>query len=111
MSDRIRVLLQCTIPYTEDDWHVGRFSLLAEQLRTVADVVARNREPAGDGSDPILSTLGESQFDVVWLLDGEGYRSCDSFSGNAEAVHVSADLPTTGSIIDGVVQFGAHESR
>jgi hypothetical protein len=86
MADRIQLLLQCTIPYTEDDWHVGRFSLLAKQLESVADVVARNREPAVDGNDPILSTLGESRFDVVWLLGvdgGEGLSPRDCAGVNA----------------------------
>jgi hypothetical protein len=77
----IRLLLQCTIAHAEDDWHVGRFSLLADELRAVAEVVARNREPDARGDDPILSTLGEAQLDEVWLLgvdggDGLSPRDC-----------------------------------
>jgi hypothetical protein len=72
---RPRVLLQTTIPYTEDDWHVGRFSLLRDELAKYADVVARNRENGPDGNDPVLATLDESGFDQLWLLavdTGEG---------------------------------------
>jgi hypothetical protein len=68
MSARPRVLLQTTIPYTEDDWHVGRFSLLRDELATVADVVARNRENDADGNDPVLSRLDTSDFDQLWLI-------------------------------------------
>ncbi len=67
-----RVLLQCTIGYAPDDWHVGRFSLLRDQLATVADVVARNREPDDHGDDPVLSTLSRARFDQIWLMAVDG---------------------------------------
>lgn len=77
----VRLLLQCTIARAEDDWHVGRFSLLAEELGREALVVARNREPDANGDDPVLAALGDSQFDEVWLLgvdggDGMSPRDC-----------------------------------
>jgi methionyl-tRNA synthetase len=28
-----RILLKTSIPYTEGDWHIGRFSVLAQHLR------------------------------------------------------------------------------
>jgi hypothetical protein len=68
MSGRPRVLLQTTIPYIEDDWHVGRFSKLRDELATVADVVARNRENGPDGNDPVLANLDRSDFDQVWII-------------------------------------------
>jgi len=68
----MRVLLQCTIRDAADDWHVGRFSLLRDQLATVADVVARNREPDEHGDDPVLSTLSRARFDQVWLMAVDG---------------------------------------
>ena len=37
MTDPIRILIQTTIPYTEDDWHVGRFGLLREALSGLTD--------------------------------------------------------------------------
>lgn len=63
-----RILLQTTIPYAEDDWNVGRFSQLRDELATVADVVARNRENGSDGNDPVLVKLDESDFDQLWLI-------------------------------------------
>ncbi len=72
MSRPIRILLQCTIPYAEDDWHVGRFSLLRDELSAVADVVARNLEPDARGDDPVLSRMSRSQFDEAWLLGVDG---------------------------------------
>lgn len=71
----MRVLLQCTIPYSADDWHVGRFSLLADELRKAGDVVARNLEPDATGDDPVLSRLGRADYDEVWLLGVDGGRA------------------------------------
>jgi hypothetical protein len=67
-AKRLRVLVQTTIPYTEDDWHVGRFSLLRDEIGHYADVVARNRENGPDGNDPVLAGLAESDFDQLWLI-------------------------------------------
>jgi hypothetical protein len=64
----MRILLQCTIRGAPDDWHVGRFALLAQELRRGADVVARNLEPDARGDDPVLSRLSRRDFDEVWLL-------------------------------------------
>jgi hypothetical protein len=72
MSRLIEILLQCTIPYSEDDWHVGRFSLLQRELASVATVTARNREPNDRGDDPVLTSLGGSGFDQVWLMGVDG---------------------------------------
>src|SRR5260370_16716099 len=72
MSKSIRILLQCSIPYAEDDWHVGRFSLLREELSKVADVVARNLEPDRSGKDPMMSKISRSSFDELWLLGVDG---------------------------------------
>lgn len=76
-----KILLQTTIPYVEDDWHVGRFSLLRKELEALDDVVARNREPDANGDDPVLSTLGDSDFDEVWLMavdTGDGLSAKDT---------------------------------
>jgi hypothetical protein len=63
MKRPIRILLQTTIPATEDDWHVGRFSLLGKHLSSLkdreglplCDVLSRDRELNGD--DRVLSRL------------------------------------------------------
>ncbi len=88
MNKQVKILLQTTIPYAEDDWHVGRFSLLTEHLRSrqngdgnaLYDVTTRNREVDANGDDPVLSKLDESDFDELWLfaLDmGDGLTKAD----------------------------------
>ncbi|MGH9880641.1 MAG: hypothetical protein ACRD6N_04330 [Pyrinomonadaceae bacterium] len=88
MNKLIRILLQTTIPEVEDDWHVGRFSLLAEHLSSITDetgnllcqVTSRNRESSGETDDPVLSTLDRSDFDELWLFAvdvGNGLTSAD----------------------------------
>jgi hypothetical protein len=83
MKRPIRILLQTTIPYTEDDWHVGRFSLLREHLSGLRDeegsplceVTARDRVVNADGDDEVLSRLDSTDFDELWLFAvdaGEG---------------------------------------
>jgi len=72
MMRPIRILLQTTIPFVENDWHAGRFSLLAQELANAADagrrieVTARDRASAND--DPVLSTLDRSDYDEVWIF-------------------------------------------
>ncbi len=76
MKRPIRILVQTTIPATEDDWHVGRFSLLAEHLRSLKDgegharceVRARDRETNADGDDEVLSRLDATDFDELRLF-------------------------------------------
>lgn len=71
----MRILLQCTIPYVDDDWHAGRFALLAGELQKIANVVARNLEPSSAGDDRVLSRLSRGDFDEVWLLGVDGGRA------------------------------------
>jgi hypothetical protein len=76
MSKPTRILLQTTIPTTEDDWSIDRFSLLREHLASIKDeagtplydVTARDRETSDGANDPILSTLDASDFDELWLF-------------------------------------------
>src|SRR5437588_13010238 len=88
MKRPIRILLQTTIPATEDDWHVGRFSLLGEHLsglqdgegRALCEVTARNRETNADGDDEVLSRLDSTGFDELWLFAvdaGNGLTGAD----------------------------------
>lgn len=83
-----KVLLQTTIPYTEDDWHIGRFSRLHDHLSTLRDengiplyeVTARNREINADGHDVVLRDLDNSDFDQLWLFavdTGDGLTTTD----------------------------------
>jgi hypothetical protein len=84
----IRILLQTTIPFAEDDWHIGRFSLLRNHLASLKDdagkplyeVVARNREQDAAGDEPVLSSLDTSDFDELWLFaidTGDGLTVAD----------------------------------
>lgn len=88
MSKPIRILLQTTIPFDENDWHIGRFSLMTEHLRSLKDgdgnllydVTTRNREEEAGGIDPLLGALDETDYDQLWLfaLDmGEGLSPAD----------------------------------
>ncbi len=88
MTRPIRILLQTTIPTTEDDWHVGRFSLLAEHLRglrdaegrTLCEVTARDRVTNAAGDDEVLSRLDATDFDELWLFavdTGDGLTTAD----------------------------------
>jgi hypothetical protein len=76
MKTPIRVLLQTTIPFAEDDWHIGRFSLLRDELASRLDesgkplfeMTTRDRESDAAGNDPVLSHLDATDFDEIWLF-------------------------------------------
>jgi hypothetical protein len=75
MSRPIHILLQTTIEYAENDWHIGRFSMLREYLTSLRGedgqlllkVTSRDRDPVG-AADSVLSTLDRSEFDQLWLF-------------------------------------------
>ena len=70
---RPRILLQTSIATAADDWHVGRFALLAAELRRWAEVVARDRTPGRPGGDdPTIAGLDRRDFDEVWILGVDG---------------------------------------
>ena len=90
MSHRKRILLQTTIPFAADDWHIGRFSLLHEYLAGLRgedgtplfDVSARDRDALGK-PDGVLSQLDTSDFDELWLFavdtgDGLTAEDCEA---------------------------------
>jgi hypothetical protein len=88
MTSPIRILMQTTIPFAEDDWHIGRFSLLRSELvslkdeagNALYDVTARNREANAAGDDPVLSTLDTTDFAELWLFAidlGDGLTTTD----------------------------------
>src|SRR4029450_12452321 len=62
-----KILLQTTIVDIPDDWNVGRFSLLADELASAGhEVTARNRDEATD--DSVLSVLDTLAYDQLWLM-------------------------------------------
>ncbi|MBB6093988.1 hypothetical protein HNQ60_002869 [Povalibacter uvarum] len=75
MNQPINILLQTTIERTDNDWHIGRFSMLQEYLASLRDVdghplfrvTARDRDSV-DAPDPVLSTLDQSIYDELWLF-------------------------------------------
>lgn len=91
MQAPVRILLQTTIPAAEDDWHIGRFSLLQSYLESLTDetghrlfdVTSRNRS---DGSaDPIMGALDRLDYDELWLFavdagDGISVAECQAIS-------------------------------
>jgi len=89
----IRILLQTTIPTIEDDWHIGRFSLLRNHLASLKDdggnalikVTSRDRQKSAAGDDPVLSQLDKSDFDELWLFavdagDGLSANDCQGIT-------------------------------
>jgi hypothetical protein len=92
MATPSRILLQTTIPSVDDDWHIGRFSLLRDYLAnlrdatgdTMFDVVARDRDPPGS-PDSVLSQLDTTSFDELWLFavdtgDGLTTEDCEAIT-------------------------------
>jgi hypothetical protein len=75
VSKPINVLLQTTIEPTQNDWHIGRFSMLRDYLGSLQSpdgeplfrVTARDRGPVG-APDPVISSLDRSDFDELWLF-------------------------------------------
>lgn len=123
MKEPVKILLQTTIPYTEDDWHIGRFSLLTEHLRSLTDdggdalyeVTARNLEKDENGHDKILNRLDESDFDELWLfaLDTDGVLSKEDcaaitkFRQNGKGIFTARDHQDMGTSLCTVGGIGA----
>lgn len=70
-----RILLKTTIGPDPDDWHVGRFSLLAGHLaslkqngRPTYEITARDRVADESGDDVDLARLAAGDFDQLWLI-------------------------------------------
>ena len=92
MTKSMPLLLQTTITKIEDDWHIGRFSLLRTFLAELSGddgaplfaVTARDRGPPGQ-PDPVMSTLDDSDFQQMWLFavdkgDGLSPEDCAGIS-------------------------------
>jgi hypothetical protein len=70
-----KILLQTTIPTTEDDWSIARFSRLGALLRdardeagnALYDVTMRDRDLPG-APDSVLSAIENSDYDALWLI-------------------------------------------
>jgi hypothetical protein len=122
MTKPVNVLLQTTIEPTENDWHIGRFSMLREYLAalTAADgsplfqVTARDRDPVG-ASDSVLSSLDRSTYDELWLFavdTGNGLNDADRagilrFRGRGGGLMITRDHMDLGCSICTLGSVGA----
>jgi len=88
MARQINILLQTTIPPIDDDWNIGRFSLLRDHLASLKDddgqplynVTTRDRQTDPEGNDAVLSNLDKTDFDELWLFavdTGDGLTTAD----------------------------------
>lgn len=123
MKNPVKILLQTTIPFTEDDWHIGRFSLLKKHLESLKDedgaalyeITARNLEKDASGNDSVLNTLDESDYDELWLfaLDTEGVLSkedCEAitrFRQKGRGIYTTRDHQDMGTSLCTVGGIGA----
>lgn len=62
-----KILLKTTID-TEDDWHIGRFSLLKRHLESCGHAVTASDRLDPDGHDVDFAQLPDSDFDQLWLF-------------------------------------------
>ena len=122
MAAPIRILLQTTIPTIEDDWHIGRFSMLRDMLAGLRDangapmtiVTARDRD-AATGPDAVLSTIDKSDYDELWLfavdtgtgLDVEDCAAISRFRKNGGGLLVTRDHMDLGSSVCTLGGIGA----
>jgi hypothetical protein len=87
-----KILLQTTIPTTENDWSIARFSKLGTLLREAIgedgrplyEVTMRDRDPPGL-PDSVLSAIDTSDFDQLWLFavdvgDGLTVEDCEAIT-------------------------------
>lgn len=73
MTNPRRILLKTTIPTIADDWHIGRFAMLASHLASLTDaggaplykVTARDRIEDAAGNDPDFAA---GEFDQLWIF-------------------------------------------
>jgi hypothetical protein len=124
-----KILLQTTIPTTEDDWSIARFSRLGallgeqgdERGNALYDVVMRDRDTPGK-PDSVLSTIDTSDFDQLWLFavdtgNGLAEEDCEAISrfrrrgGGLLITRDHMDLGSSLCILGGVGQAHYFHSR
>ncbi|MEJ0035673.1 MAG: hypothetical protein WDO68_06300 [Gammaproteobacteria bacterium] len=120
----MKLLLQTTIAPAADDWSIDRFALLASFLRRerdklgrpLFDVTARDRDPPGS-PDSLLSTLGRSDFDQLWLfavdtgngLSPEDCGGIDAFRARGGGLLIARDHMDLGCSVCGLAEIGASQ--
>jgi hypothetical protein len=122
MSRPINVLLQTTIEHQENDWHIGRFSMLRQYLASLIasdglplfQVTARDRGPVS-APDPVLRALDRSTYDELWLFavdTGDGLHEADRagilrFRARGGGLLVTRDHMDLGCSVCGLGSIGA----
>ena len=122
MTRPTNVLLQTTIVPTENDWHIGRFSMLRDYLASLTapdgsplfHVTARDRDPVG-APDSVLSSLDRSPYDELWLFAvdaGDGLDDADRagilrFRARGGGLMITRDHMDLGCSICGLGPIGA----
>jgi hypothetical protein len=122
MSKPAKILLHTTIPFIADDWHIGRFSLLAGHLAGLKDghghplflITCRDRD-AVDKPDSVLSTIDRSDFDELWLfavdtgggLTAEDCAAISRFRRAGRGLMVARDHMDLGSSVCNLGGVGA----
>jgi hypothetical protein len=122
MTQPINILLQTTIEPTENDWHIGRFSMLRDYLCSLTSpdgtpmfrVTARDRDPVG-ASDSVLSLLDRSNYDELWLfavdvgngLNDEDRAGITRFRARGGGVMITRDHMDLGCSICDLGEIGA----
>jgi hypothetical protein len=111
-----RILLTTTIPFAEDDWHIGRFRLLRDHLAGLGHAVtARDRDVDARGDDVVLASLAAAPFDQLWLFAvdvGGGLTAADcagvnAFRARGGGVLATRDHQDLGACLAGLGTFGA----
>lgn len=122
MNRPVNILLQTTIEPAENDWHIGRFSMLQEYLgslrtsdgRPLFRVTARDRAKVGV-PDPVISSLDSSDYDELWLFavdTGDGLHDEDlaailRFRGRGGGLMITRDHMDLGCSICTLGSVGA----
>jgi hypothetical protein len=105
----VKILLQTTIPNTQDDWNTSRFSKLTAHLRGSGfDVTSRDKEKD-------LGRIDQSDFDQLWLFavdtgSGLSSRECEAiarFNKSGRGILVTRDHQDLGSSVCTINGIGA----
>lgn len=110
-----RILVKTTSPYTEDDWHVGRFSLLLRTLEADGHKVTGRDRTAASQADTDLRDAANGAYDQVWLIGIEAsdglsrsdIGAIETFRDRGGGLLLSRDHQNLGSSFVRIAQVGA----
>lgn len=121
-----RVLLKTTIGPIKDDWHVGRFAMLARLLGTLMlpsgnplfGITARDRDEDAEGNDVELERAADGEYDQLWLfgVDATGaltdrdLENVARFRACGGGVLLTRDHQDLGACLSKLPSFGATQN-